>query len=294
MKYAFMEREQKFYSVEMMARMFKVSRSGYYSWKNSCRSKREQENEEIVKEITAIQKSVKYRYGSPRIIRELKKRGYNIGHNRVARLMKEHNLGRRTRKLYRSTTMSKHKLHIADNLLNRGFYPAKMDQVWASDISYIATSEGWLYLCVVIDLYSRKVIGWSLSTRLTADMVVRAFLTACMNRKPPKGMIFHSDRGSQYCSGDFRDQLSKYKIRQSMSRKGDCWDNAPVESFFKTIKTELCGSKAFRNRKEARMAIFEYIEVFYNRIRLHSTIGYLSPAEFERKCNLDRQRHEMA
>lgn len=294
MKYIFMKREQKSNSVEMMARIFNVSRSGYYSWKSSCRSKRAQENEKLVKEIADIQESVKYRYGSPRIHRELKMRGYTIGHNRVARLIKENDLGRRTRKLYRSTTMSKHKLHIAENLLNRDFYPAKMDQVWASDISYIATSEGWLYLCVVIDLHTRKVIGWSLSTRLTSDLVVRAFLNACVNRKPSKKMIFHSDRGSQYCSGDFRNQLVKYKIRQSMSRKGDCWDNAPVESFFKTIKTELCGSRAFCNRKEARMAIFEYIEIFYNRIRLHSTIGYLSPAEFESRCILDRQRRETA
>ena len=283
MKFRFMEKQKGTHTVEMMARIFTVSRSGYYAWRKRPCSDRERMDDEFLEEIFEIQESVKYRYGSPRVTAELKRRGYRIGHNRVARLMRENGLGRRLRKRFRSTTDSKHGFPVAANLLNREFAVAKPNQVWASDITFVATSEGWLYLCVVIDLYSRKVIGWALSTRLKTDLVMQALLMALMNRKPPAGMMFHSDRGSQYCSHEFRRKLGRYKIHQSMSRKGNCWDNAPLESFFKTLKSELCGHRAFRNRKAARAAIFEYIEVFYNRVRLHSTLGYLTPEEYDRK-----------
>ena len=196
--------------------------------------------------------------------------------------MRENGLGAKQKKRYRSTTDSKHGYEVADNLVNREFNVAAPNQVWESDISYVATAEGWLYLCVVIDLYSRKVVGWSMSTKMKVDLVLQALMMAIMRRRPPRGLIFHSDRGSRYCSRTFRRRTKSYQIRQSMSRKGDCWDNAPCESFFKTIKTELSGEWAFRSRREARTAIFEYIEIFYNRERLHSSLGYLAPEEYER------------
>lgn len=294
MKYQFIEKQREYHDVELMARILDVSRSGYYAWRDRPKSNREQETEAVVKEIKEIQDAVGFRYGSPRLTKELGRRGHKVGLNRVARLLREYGLERKPRKLFRCTTNSNHGHSISKHLLNREFYPERANQVWASDISYIGTAEGWLYLCVVIDLYSRRVVGWSLSTRLKADMVVMAFLNACMNRDLPEGMIFHSDRGSQYCSKEFRKALGRYKIRQSMSRKGDCWDNAPLESFFKTLKVELCGAKAFRSRKEARAEIFKYIEVFYNRIRLHSTIGYCSPVEYEQQNGLYHEKGNIA
>jgi transposase InsO family protein len=170
---------------------------------------------------------------------------------------------------------------VAENLVNREFDVAEPNLIWASDLSYVSTAEGWLYLCVILDLYSRKVIGWAMGPRMTAELMIQAFIMACMRRKPPDGVIFHSDRGSQYCSEAFRGYLASYRMRQSMSRAADPWDNAPVESFFKTLKSELCGERAFSSRAEARAAIFEYLEVFYNRKRLHSTLGYQTPEEYE-------------
>ena len=195
--------------------------------------------------------------------------------------MRENELGRRPRKRFRSTTNSEHGLEVAENLVNRKFTVAAANRVWISDITYVATSQGWLYLCVVIDMYSRKVVGWSMSSRMKKELVLQALVMGLMGRKPPEGLIFHSDRGSQYCSHDFRKLLERHSIRQSMSRKGDCWHNAPCESYFKTLKIELCGGGAFSSRKVAIAAIFEYIEVFYNRVRLHSSLGYHTPTEYE-------------
>lgn len=282
MKFRYMEEHRKSHSVEMMARILGVSRGGYYAWSSRGRSDRSREEERLLDEITAIQEESKYRYGSPRVMEALARRGYRVGHNRVARLMRENGLGARRRRRSRSTTDSNHGLPVAENLLNREFDVAQTNRVWVSDLSYIATAEGWLYLCVVIDLYSRKVVGWSMSRRMKTDLVLQAFMMACMRRKPAAGLIFHSDRGSQYCSGAFRGRIRRYRFHQSMSRKGDPWDNAVVESYFKTLKSELCGHRASKNRQEARTAIFEYIEVFYNRMRLHSTLGYRSPVEYER------------
>jgi transposase InsO family protein len=276
-----MKELQGIHTVEMMARVLKVSRSGYYAWKSRMKSKRKREDEVLLNEMGKIQEGVNYRYGSPRVTAELKRRGYRVGKNRIARLMRENGLSRRARKRFRSTTQSNHKKPIAENLLNREFAVDTPNTVWASDISFIATAEGWLYLCVFIDLYSRKVVGWSMSTRLQTEFVLQALMMGIVSRKPPKGLIVHSDRGSQYCSNLVRWRLERYEHIQSMSRKGDCWDNAPVESFFKTLKEELCGHRSFRSRREARTAIFEYIEVFYNRVRLHSTLGYCPPDEYE-------------
>jgi len=287
MKFRFIEKHREVHSVAKMARMLGVTRGGYYAWRSRAPSKRSRQEERIVEEIKAIQAEVKDRYGSPRVHRELRCRGIRAGHNRVARLMRLKGLGAKRRKRYRSTTDSGHSLPVAENLLNRGFEVPAANQVWVSDLTYIPTAEGWLYLCTILDLHSRRVVGWSMSSRMTTQLVVQALLMAVLLRRPPKGLIFHSDRGSQYCSHVFRRWAGHYGIRQSMSRKGDCWDNAPAESFFKTLKAELYGHRAFRSRQEARTAIFEYIEVFYNRVRLHSSLGYRSPAEYERQGALD-------
>jgi len=236
---------------------------------------------QLVDEIHAIQDEYKYRYGSPRVGEELRRRGYRVGENRVARLMREHKLGRRARKRFRSTTDSNHGLAVAENLVEREFDVAAPNLIWASDLSYVSTAEGWLYLCVILDLFSRRVIGWAMGSRMGAELMIQALIMACTHRDPPEGVIFHSDRGSQYCSDAFRGYLGCYHMRQSMSRVGDPWDNAPVESFFKTLKTELCGDRAFGGRSEARGAIFEYLEMFYNRKRIHSTLGYQTPEEYE-------------
>ena len=282
MKYRFMKEHHQSHSVEKMARILRISRSGYYKWLSRPYSRRKWENEELLEQIRAIQERSRHRYGSPRVTKALHRLGYQVGHNRVARLMRANRLGRRLRKRFRSTTDSQHSLPVAKNLLNREFEVAKANYSWVSDITYISTAEGWFYLCVVIDLYSRKVVGWAMSTRMKTDLVLEALRMAYLARKPPEGVVFHSDRGSQYCSHAFRTRLRDYQMKQSMSRKGNCWDNAPAESFFKTLKCELNGHRAFRSREEAHRAIFEYIEVFYNRERLHSTLGYLTPVEYEK------------
>ena len=281
MKFRYIGDHQGAHSVGMMAKVLGISRSGYYAWRCRPLSERDRTEERLKEEISVIQEQMKHRYGSPRVTEELKRRGYRVGHNRIARIMRENWLGRQPRKRFRSTTNSEHGLEVSENLLNRKFNVAAANMAWVSDISYIATSQGWLYLCVVIDLYSRKVVGWSMSSRMKTDLVLQALMMGLMRRNPPAGLIFHSDRGSQYCSHAIRKLLKKQGIRQSMSRRGDPWDNAPCESYFKTLKIELCGGSAFPSRKAASAAIFEYIEVFYNRVRLHSSLGYLTPTEYE-------------
>jgi transposase InsO family protein len=288
MKFGFIEEHREAHSVVKMAGILGVTRGGYYAWRRRARSERSRQNEQLVEDIKAIHQQVKDRYGSPRIHRELRRRGVRAGHNRVARLMCLNGLGARRRKRYRSTTDSAHDLPVAENLLNRRFEVSAANKVWVSDLTYIPTAEGWLYLCTVMDLHSRKIVGWSMYSRMTSDLVVQALMMAVIGRRPPKGLIFHSDRGSQYCSHVFRKWTQWYGIRQSMSRKGDCWNNATAESFFKTLKAELYGHRAFRSRQEARTVVFEYIEVFYNRVRLHSKLEYCSPpVEYERQSALD-------
>ena len=229
-----------------------------------------------------MQEHAHYRYGSPRVSVELRRHGFRVGHNRVARLMRENGLQARLRRKFRSTTDSEHALPVAENILDRRFGITEPNVAWVSDITYVATAEGWMYLCMIMDLGSRKIVGWALDRRMKAELVLTALMMAVIHRNPPKGILFHSDRGSQYCSRKVHRRLKSYGFIQSMSRKGNCWDNAPAESFFKTLKNELWGHKAFATREIARMAIFEYIEVFYNRQRLHSGLGYLTPIEYER------------
>jgi transposase InsO family protein len=277
-----MEQQRRYHRVELMARVLEVSRGGYYEWRKRQPSCRARYDEELVEEIRDIQKKLaKGRYGSPRMTAELRRRGHGVGRNRVARLMRENKLNARQGKKFRNTTMSDHKHEASPNVVDRQFRPEQPNQVWASDATYIATAEGWLYLFVIIDLYSRRVVGWAMSKSLGTKTLLKAFWMAVAGRGAPGGLIFHSDRGVQYASRGFRNVLRKKRFIQSMSRKGNCWDNACVESFFKSLKSELIGKTIFATRRMAKQAIFEYIEVFYNQIRLHSTLGYQSPAEFE-------------
>jgi transposase InsO family protein len=235
------------------------------------------------KQILEIFIESKRRYGSPKITQELRDRGHRVGKNRVAKRMRMAGLRSKIRRRYRVTTDSKHRFPVAPNLLERNFTTQAPDKVWVSDITYLATRTGWLYLTVIIDLFSRMVIGWSLSNSLSHEMVVTALKRAIKRRQPGKNVIFHSDRGIQYACTDFRNELSQHGFIQSMSRKGDCWDNAVAESFFGIMKTELVYHERYDNHQDTFHSIFEYIEIFYNRKRRHSTLGYLSPAEYEKQ-----------
>ena len=281
MKYRFIEEHHSIHSVEVMARVLEVSRSGYYAWRGRQESDRARANRDLADAIGEIQERVKYCYGSPRVTAELRRSGMRVGQNRVARLMADNNLGAKSKRRYRSTTKAAESRPVAENLLARNFTVAEKNAVWVSDITYVATSEGWMYLAVVLDLCSRRVVGWSMSSRLSTDLVLRAFWMAVLTRRPPRGLMFHSDRGSQYTSRAFVRALRSQGMIQSMSRRGNCWDNAPAEAFFASLKTELMNGKAFVSRKTAQAAIFEYMEVFYNRQRLHSSIGYTTPADYE-------------
>jgi putative transposase len=281
MKYRFMKEHRGTHSVEMMAKVLGVKRSGYYAWVSRGESAHDRRDGELTEEIREVQQEMKYRYGSPRMTVELQRRGCRVGHNRVARLMRENRLGARRRKSYRVTTKSNHGLPVEENLVQRRFWVPAVNRVWVTDISYIPTVEGWMYLCVILDLYSRRVVGWSMERGLATELALKALMMALLRRRPPRGIMVHSDRGVQYCSHAFRRVLKAWGIRQSMSRKGDCWDNACAETFFSTLKTELIGDRIFKTREQIRREIFEYIEVFYNRRRLHSYLGYRTPAEYE-------------
>jgi putative transposase len=260
----------------------KISRSTYYEWLNNPgRCNRTEKNEELIEMIKRIFEEGRGTYGARRIKKLLAKQNEIVSRRRISRLMKEAKLVCKTRYKFRATTDSKHNMPVARNLLERKFNVVRANRYYVGDITYIPTEEGWLYLATVIDLYSRRVVGWSMSNRMRTELVNNALLMAIWQRKPPKGLIWHTDRGSQYASDSHRKILKDHHIVQSMSRKGDCWDNAVAESFFHTLKTELTHQHKFKTREEAKHVIFEYIEVFYNRIRAHSANDYLSPAEFE-------------
>ena len=275
------------FPIEMMCRVLDVSRSGYYIWLKSEPSLRVLENKRLTDQIRMIHKQSKQIYGSPRITQELKARNIKVSRPRVARLMKKANIKSVTKKKFVVTTYSKHGFALSPNLLNRKFNPKRQGEVWVSDITYVRTLEGWLYLTVIIDLADRKVIGWSTSkTMKAADTVVPAWNMAILNRPIMGRLIFHSDQGVQYACHDFRAILRKTKtVIQSMSRKGNCWDNACAESFFKSIKTEWIYRFKYINRKSAALSIFEYIATWYNTCRRHSSLNYLSPLEYGRYLN---------
>lgn len=264
-----------------MCRVLEVSTSGYYDWRGRAESQRKKQDRRLVVEIKAIHRQSRQTYGSPRIHDQLKDRGIRCGKKRVARLMQLHGLRAKQTRRFKATTDSKHTLPVAENVLSRQFTPSAPDVVWAADITYIPTRQGWLYLAVVLDLFSRRVVGWSMHKRLDRSLVLDALQMALRERSPGPGLIHHSDRGSQYASGDYQALLEAQQMICSMSRRGNCWDNAPVESFFSTLKRELVHHRRYQTRAEARAELFEYIEVWYNRRRRHSSLGYQSPAEYE-------------
>jgi len=265
-----------------MCRALDVSRSGYYAGKAREPSARERENVVLKEAIKKSHEESRGTYGSPRILDDLRGRGFEVGRRRVARLMAEEGITGIPSKRFKKTTDSKHDHAIADNILDREFSVDTPDRVWATDITYVRTWEGWMYLAVVVDLFSRRIVGWSMATHMRTELVLDALKMALGRRTPVPGMRHHSDRGSQYASHDYRKTLRENNIVCSMSHKGDCWDNAVVESFFATLKKELIYRRPWATVRSAREAIVEYIEVFYNRKRKHSTLGYLSPAVFER------------
>lgn len=264
-----------------MCEVLEVSRSGYYSWWSRPESIRSKENRDLVQQIRVIHRRSRETYGSLRVTAELRADGHPCSKNRVARLMRENGIAAKRRRQYRVTTDSNHKFPVVPNHLNRQFSISHPNTVWVSDITYIWTSEGWLYLAGVLDLYSRMVVGWSMESRLTTGLTLSALKQALGNRPIQPGLVHHSDRGSQYAAGDYQNLLGDHGMICSMSRKADPWDNAPMESFFATLKTELVFHEQFVTREEAKMKIFEYIEVFYNRERRHSSLDYKSPLDFE-------------
>jgi transposase InsO family protein len=252
------------------------------------------ERQELLKKIKKIHEDSRGNYGSPRIHKKLKRNGTHCNHKTVEKMMKENGIKARRKKRFKVTTDSNHKLPVAENILDRQFQTKEKDQVWVSDITYVDTEEGWLYLAVFIDLYSRKVLGWSMSSWITAEFVLNAFRMAVAKRNGRVNPLVHSDRGSQYASDLLRAELELRSCIQSMSRKGNCWDNAVAESFFSTIKTELIHHETFKTKKEAEQKIFDYIEIFYNRQRIHSTLNYLTPEEFEMLDQKDQKEQRAA
>ena len=266
-----------------MARLFRVSRSGYYRWWSGGPSRRALEAQQLKQAIVRVWEASGRRYGSPRIHRQMLAEGWSASRPRIARLMKQTGIASRIRRKWVVTTDSAHRFPVAPNLLDRRFWPARLGQVWVSDITYLPSETGWLYLTTVMDLGDRQVIGWSLSKGLKAEHTsIKAWKAACKRRPPTGKLIFHSDRGIQYACGEFTRQLRACKVvTQSMSRKANCWDNAPAESFFKTLKAELGLKGKFTSYQQARVRIFEFIELWYNRRRLHSALNYQTPAQTE-------------
>jgi transposase InsO family protein len=271
------------FPVDFMCRVFSVSKSGFYGWLKRDQSKKAAENFKIVSLIEQIHLGSRRTYGSPRVFKVLKGMNQKISRFKVEKLMKNNGIFAKTKKKFRVTTDSKHCLPVAPNLLQRNFSPVEKNQIWAGDITYVWTREGWLFLAVVVDLFSRQIVGWSLDQTMTKNLVISALNQAISSRNPTLGLIFHSDRGSQYCCGEFKKVLQENQILQSQSRKANCWDNACVESFFHTLKTEALYHEDFETRTEAENFIFEWVEAFYNRIRLHSTLNYKSPVDFEQE-----------
>ena len=281
MKYAWIKKHTTEFPIDSMCRFLQVSRSAYYAWRHRVQTTIERDDIELTTIIQGLFKKSRATYGTRRIQKSLLNRDRAVSRRRIGRLMREADLVCKTKRKFKATTNSKHDQPIAPNHLDRQFSVAQPDQVYAGDITYIHTQEGWLYLAVVIDLYSRQVVGWSMAEHMRTKLVNDALLMAIWKRKPAKDLLWHSDRGSQYASESHRALLAQHGIRQSMSRKGNCWDNAVSESFFHTLKTELIHHQTYQTRAEARQDVFEYIEVFYNRERLHSANGYLSPVDYE-------------
>ncbi len=281
MRYRAIQEHDRRYPIRLMCRALAVSAAGYYAWRRRPESRRAVANRTLLTTIRVLHQDSRQTYGSPSIWRALRARGHQVGEHRVARLMHHDGLRAKTVKKWRATTHSSHRLPVVPNTLQRQFTVSQPNRVWAGDITYVWTLEGWLYLAVLLDLYSRAVIGWAMGPRLTGDLTIQALRMALTTRQPTAELLHHSDRGSQYAAQQYQQLLTMHGITASMSRKGNCWDNACVESFFGTLKRELVYHRQYATRSEATQDIFEYIEVFYNRQRRHSTLGYHSPAEYE-------------
>ena len=283
MRYRAIQEHDRRYPIRLMCRALAVSAAGYYAWRSRPESPRAVSARTVLSAIRVIHRESRETYGSPSIWDALVKQGHRIGEHRVARLMRQNGIRAKTVKKWRATTQSNHRLPVAQNTLNRQFMVEAPNRVWAGDITSVWTTEGWLYLAVLLDLYSRRVIGWAMGHRLTVDLAEQALTMALVTRRPEAGLLHHSDRGSQYAASRYQQLLDAQGLVPSMSRKGNCWDNACVESFVGTLKRELVHHRHYATRDDATRDIFEYIEVFYNRQRRHSTLGYHSPAEYEAK-----------
>jgi putative transposase len=285
-RYACIEQHQGEFPVMLMCRVLEVTRSGFYAWRTREPSARARQDQRLRIEVRVIHRQTSGRYGSPRIHQELRARGERVSRKRVARLMLVEGLRGKKKRRFRVTTNSDHTYPIAPNLLDRKFAVEDVpgpDRVWVSDITYVPTREGWLYLAVVLDLASRLVVGWSMGETLETSLAVGALQAALDQRRPAPGLLHHSDRGVQYASNEYRALLEEQEAVASMSRKGNCWDNAVAESFFATVEIELIEDADWQTRNEARSAIFQFMELWYNRHRRHSSLGYLTPAEFDKR-----------
>lgn len=283
MIYKFIKKYRSEFRVVKMCQVLEVSKSSYYDWLKRPPSMHQKEDKILIEKMRRIHKESYKTYGIRRIKAKLNKEGISCGKNKVARLMRENGIFSRLRRKYKATTNSNHRLPVAPNLLNQDFTADKPNKKWVGDITYIPTNEGFLYLAGIKDLFQRKVVGWSLGDRITKELTISSLEQAVGRENPGESLIFHSDRGSQYAAYAFQDVLHKYHIRQSMSRKGDCYDNACMESFFSTLKKDIIYGNKFKTREEAKLVIIEYIETFYNCCRLHSTLGNMSPMEYERQ-----------
>ncbi|HEU5207762.1 MAG TPA: IS3 family transposase [Longimicrobiales bacterium] len=290
MKYACIAAHRHEFAVALMCRVLQVSRSGYYAWTGRPLSARQRRDEELQQVVQTVHAESRQSYGSPRVHRELRDRGLRVGRKRVARLMRSRGLRGKHHRKFRPAFSSGSSVQTAD-LLQRCFQPdsiSDIDRVWAADITFLPTRQGWLYLAVLLDLASRAVVGWSMSATMTAELTLSALEMAIQRRQPGPGLLHHSDRGVQYGASEYRAALERHGIRRSMSRPRNCWDNAVAESFFATLKRELVSGADWRTRAEAKGAVFTYIETWYNRRRLHSSLGYLAPASYERQLQLKK------
>src|ERR1044071_3837921 len=284
MRFRLIQDHRDVWPVRVMCDALSVSASGYHAWRSRPESPRKIANRKLLADIRRVHADHRGRYGAPRIHAELRAEGQSVSRKRVERVMRRHGIRAHTPRRYRvCTTDINHSLPVAENLLDQNFGANRPNQVWLADITYIPTGEGWLYLAVILDLFTRKVVGWAMRDHMRAELTIAALTMAIQRRRPGAGLIHHSDRGSQYAAGDYRDILQAVAIVQSMSRKGNCWDNAPMESFFGTLKTELVHHGEYPNRDAARRDLFAYIEGYYNRLRRHSAIGYITPEQAEAK-----------
>jgi len=280
-RYAWIDAHRDQYSVSRLCRVLAVSRSGYCQWRERAPSLRAQANAALDREVATIHRASRASYGRPRILAQLRAGGHRIGAERVRRSLQRQGLRPVYKRPYRVTTDSAHSLPVAPNLLGRRFEGWQPNQAWVTDITFVATGEGWLFLAAILDLGSRRIVGWSMSERMQADLVCQALRSAYWQRKPPPGLLLHSDRGAQYASRAYRRLAGSFSMQVSMSRRANAWDNAPMESFFKTLKVERIYQTRYDTRAQARLDIVDWIEGFYNRQRVHSSIGFLAPVDYE-------------